>query len=244
MRRAWLIACKDMKEAFGRRALVLRIVVPVMLMPIAYGVATGYALRRAPATAKTAGVVSGVVFVHAALVSLIGTLLGTAIAADAIAGEKERRSIEPLMAAPVTDREIFAGKVIAGFIPSMLGGYGAAILFFATAHIVSGASPLLISATFRIAGLILCAIPVVTAVFLAIGVIVSARSSTVASATQVSGLIGMPVFGGVIYLAFRATAWPLSWLLLILAAACALALLLLLFGARAMGREEIIARLD
>jgi len=244
MRKVWLIACKDMKEGFGRRTVVLRVMIPVLVLPVMYGGIFGYAVRRVAANPKAAAMLSGQMSFYAAFVALLGIMLGTAIAADAIAGEKERRTIEPLMATPVSDLEIFTGKVVAGFLPSILGGYGSAVLFFVTARLLAGAQPLLIPAASNAARLILLAIPVVTAIFLAVGVMVSARSTTVTGATQVSALLTMPVFGGMVYFALRAGGWPFSWLLLVLGGAAAVAILLLLLGARALGREEIIARLD
>jgi ABC-type Na+ efflux pump permease subunit len=244
MRKTWLIARKDIKESFGRRTLLLRIMVPVLIMPILYGGLLGYAIRRAGARPEHAAMLTGQISLYASLIALMGTVLGGAIAADAIAGEKERRTIESLMATPTTDLEIFAGKLLAGFLPSIVGGYGAALLFFATARMTAGAQPLLIPGVVSAARLIIVAIPIATAIFIAIGIIVSARCASVTTATQISALLGLPVFGGMLYFALRASRWPLSHLLLAMAGCIAVAVLLLFVGARAMGRDEIIARLD
>jgi len=41
------------------------------------------------------------------------------ITADSFAGEKERKTIEPLLAAPISEAELFLGKVLAAFLPVM-----------------------------------------------------------------------------------------------------------------------------
>lgn len=59
------------------------------------------------------------VYLLAPMFLLIPLLASTVIAADSFAGEKERRTIEALLAIPVSDGELFLGKVLVSFIPSM-----------------------------------------------------------------------------------------------------------------------------
>ena len=55
-----------------------------------------------------------------ALFLILPVFIPVMLAAHSVAGEKERRTIEPLFASPVTDLEIILGKTIAAVIPGVL----------------------------------------------------------------------------------------------------------------------------
>ena len=57
---------------------------------------------------------------------VVPATLPTIIATYSIVGEKNNRSLEPLLATPITDGELLAGKILSSFIPSM----GATLLAF------------------------------------------------------------------------------------------------------------------
>ncbi|MHA2251636.1 MAG: ABC transporter permease subunit [Candidatus Kariarchaeaceae archaeon] len=60
---------------------------------------------------------------------LLPMILPTVIAADSFAGEKDRGTAEGMVAAPLTDGEIYIGKVSGALIPSILSLWIAAIPF-------------------------------------------------------------------------------------------------------------------
>jgi ABC-type Na+ efflux pump permease subunit len=244
MRRVWLIARKDMKEGFGQRALLLRTLLPAMLLPVFYGVMTGIMLQRGQVSPQQARFLAGQISLFAALAALLGTLPGTVIAAGAIALERVARTIESLLATPVTDKEIFAGKVLGAYLPGLVGGYGAGALYFLSASAIVGIQPLLLPKVTFVVYYILLMLPIVVAIETTVSVMISARCGTVMAASQLSALIGMPIIGGVVYVGYRAAAWPLWQLLLLAAGLLTLVVVLLHLGARALGREEIMARLD
>ena len=51
---------------------------------------------------------------------IIPLMASSVIASDSFAGEKERKTIEALLAMPISDSELFFGKMLVSFIPSML----------------------------------------------------------------------------------------------------------------------------
>jgi ABC-type Na+ efflux pump permease subunit len=51
---------------------------------------------------------------------LIIPLMASVIASDSFAGEKERKTIEALLATPLSDSELFLGKILVSFIPLMI----------------------------------------------------------------------------------------------------------------------------
>jgi ABC-2 type transport system permease protein len=244
MRNVWLLLCKDVREAFGRRLMFIRLLIPVVLLPLFYGFVTGTMIRDSAGDSDAAAAVAGQVPLFAAIVVLLGSLVAIMITADAIAGEKERRTIETLLAAPVSDLEIFTGKLLAGLLPAIVIGYTGGLVFVLVARIVAGGAPLPAAPFLVTARIILAGVPLFAAILAALGVIISARCGTVVVATQVSSLASMPVVGLLVYSAFRVSRWSPTQLHLLALALVLIFILLLRLGARALDRSEIIARLD
>jgi ABC-2 type transport system permease protein len=51
---------------------------------------------------------------------IIPLMASSVIASDSFAGEKERKTIEALLATPISDSELLFGKMLVSFVPSML----------------------------------------------------------------------------------------------------------------------------
>ena len=60
------------------------------------------------------------VFVFAPFFLIIPLMVSSVIASDSFAGEKERKTIEALLATPISDGEMFFGKMLVSFIPSII----------------------------------------------------------------------------------------------------------------------------
>lgn len=244
MRNVLLLARKDVREAFGRRLILLRLAIPSVLLPVLYGGLTGYAIRDAAHNPRYAAAMLTQVPMFAAIVVLLGSLIAVMVTADAIAGEKERRTIETLFATPISDREVFIGKLLAGLLPAIVIGYAGGLIFFVTARVTGGPLPVPAGPLLATARILLGGVPVIAAVLSALGVIISARCGSVTVATQLSSFASTPIMGLLIYIGFRISGWSGTQLAALLLAFVLLFLILLLFGARALNREEIVARLD
>jgi ABC-2 type transport system permease protein len=53
------------------------------------------------------------------MLGLVSIIPASLIAANALVGEKEQNTLEPLLCTPLTDRELLIGKVLSSFIPSI-----------------------------------------------------------------------------------------------------------------------------
>jgi ABC-2 type transport system permease protein len=60
------------------------------------------------------------VYFFAPFFLIIPLMTSSVIASDSFAGEKERKTIEALLATPISDGELFFGKMLVSFIPSMI----------------------------------------------------------------------------------------------------------------------------
>jgi ABC-2 type transport system permease protein len=56
-------------------------------------------------------------------------MFSTIIAAESFAGERERKTMESLLYTPASDKELFFGKVMAGFIPALVISWGSFLVY-------------------------------------------------------------------------------------------------------------------
>jgi ABC-2 type transport system permease protein len=72
------------------------------------------------------------------LFMLVPLIIPVNIAAYSIVGEKTTRSLEPLLATPITTTELLIGKNLAAVIPAVLATLGSFLIFAAGAGFLSG----------------------------------------------------------------------------------------------------------
>lgn len=130
------------------------------------------------------------------LYMMMPLIIPTSIAAYSIVGEKTTRSLEPLLATPVTTEELLAGKGLAAALPAIGATWGAFLLFIALAPLV-GATPAVIgrifSPTWIVAVFVIGPLMAILAVNFA--VMVSSRVTDPRTAEQLSGLLIVPIMG-------------------------------------------------
>lgn len=173
------------------------------------------------------------------LVPVMGAM---SIATYSIVGEKSSRSLEPLLATPVSTRELLVGKGLAAALPPVVLTW---LLYglFALAVLLLG-SGRLFTLVFDPAALLMIVFvtPLLSVLALGLGVIVSARASDPRSAQQIGGLVVIPLVA--IFLANGAgvfllgPAFAVAGVVLL----AALDLLLLYLGTRLFDRERILVR--
>ncbi|MED4225242.1 ABC transporter permease subunit [Neobacillus cucumis] len=120
-------------------------------------------------------------------------------ASNSFAGEKERNTLETLLFAPISIKELFVGKVVAAFIPSLIISYAA---FLLNAIIVNAITypyfkeVLFLNSTWLL--LMLWVIPALVIFNIILNVLVSARVKSFQEAQQFGGMMVLPVVGLVI----------------------------------------------
>jgi len=68
---------------------------------------------------------------------IIASLIPTSMASYNFVGEKVEKSLEPLLATPVTDNEILLGKSIASFLPSMAATFLGGVIYMILIDIIT-----------------------------------------------------------------------------------------------------------
>jgi ABC-2 type transport system permease protein len=181
------------------------------------------------------------VYLLAPFFLIIPLMVSTVIAADSLAGEKERKTMEALLYTPTSDRELFIAKLLSSWIVAVMVALAGFVLYVVMANTAAW------SQMHRIffpnvmwLVLILWVTPASAGLGLGAMVLISARAQGFQDANQTGGLVVLPVilmvFGqvsGVMY--FSGTLVFLLGLVIWL-----LDGLLLWFGSRSFRRSRLM----
>ena len=184
------------------------------------------------------------VYLLSPLLLIVPLMTASVIAADAIAGERERRTLEGLLLTPLSDRDLFAAKLLVSWLPALAVGVGGGVVYAVVADVAAyGLVEGLLFPNLVWALLVLWLGPAVAAVSLGVTILVSARVDTVQEAFQIAGVVVLPVVALVVSQAVGLLALS-PILLLVAGAVCWLvAAGVLRAGARALSRERLGQRL-
>ena len=165
------------------------------------------------------------------------------IAAQSIGGERERRTLEPLLATPVSTTAIIVGKSVAAVVPSLLITWLAALAFCGGVDLIVWPELhrlLLPDGAWLFSTLVLC--PLLALFGNATAVVVSSRVLDPRAAQNLAAMTVVPLLGLlVVQLAGRVSLSPRFYLCA--AAGTALADLLLVAAAvRLFDREALLTR--
>lgn len=161
---------------------------------------------------------SGEVAIASPAVLLTYPLIAASVAiqpvVESFAGERERHTLETLLATPLSDRGILAGKMAAAFVPAV----GFALLLFAfavgAANVFAGADEIILPPAWIGVGTVVLVFAMAGLVSTG-GVLVSMRSASVRRATQTFGFVvvasGLTPTLGFMLLPGRSRASLLAW---------------------------------
>jgi ABC-type Na+ efflux pump permease subunit len=220
-RAAWLIAARELRETVRDANLVLPLVLMPVLIGGLAGV-TAFASFAQDSSAVGAAVTNAALDqLPAAVVQRFGNLptdsrdatIGTlikafsiplfwiipvaltpAVAADSFVGERERYSLEPLLATPLGTRAILVGKLAASVIPATLGTWLGVLIFWGVTLLArSTLYPRLLLADGDWVFSLLVVTPLVAIFTAGVAALLSTRVSGYRVAYQLNGLIALPI---------------------------------------------------
>jgi ABC-2 type transport system permease protein len=173
---------------------------------------------------------------------MVPILSALSIATYSIVGEKQNRTLEPLLATPITTTELLWGKSLAAALPATLLTWIAFGLYVLGMHALSPPPVLSRVANPVGLGLIFLIGPLVAILSLGLGVIVSSRAKDPRTAQQIGVILILPLMAlfimqmrGFFLLRFR---WIVIGALVLLV----LDVIILKIGARLFQRETILTR--
>ena len=184
------------------------------------------------------------VYLLAPLFLITPIMASSVISSDSFAGEKERKTIEALLATPLSDSELFLGKVLVSFIPAIIITF-ISFTIYGTVVDILGLSTfsgrlLLPNATWLI--MVFGLAPLIALASIGLTVMISAKVKGFREAQQISVILLLPVlammFGqvsGVLFFGPLVTATMIGVFAVV-------DLLVLYAGIKVFKREEILSK--
>ncbi len=115
------------------------------------------------------------------------------VAAFSVIGEKQARSLEPLLATPIRTGELLLGKSIAAVIPAVLATWLAYAIFIGGARLVASSERVfagLLNPMWLVAMVVLT--PLLALLSVACGIVISSRVNDTRVAQQIGGMLVIP----------------------------------------------------
>jgi ABC-type transport system involved in multi-copper enzyme maturation permease subunit len=129
----------------------------------------------------------------ASFLMIFGIIPATMISANALVGEREQKTLEPLLATPLTDRELLVGKLLSSMIPSailLFGGTAVSIIAENAIFLFMGL-PIMIIPDLGGLVMIFVAGPAMIVAVVSFMILISGRVSRVYEAYQMTSIVVM-----------------------------------------------------
>lgn len=190
MRKSLTVAKTDFKNALDLRFVKMGLIMSVAFGPVM--LIFMYVSLMALIPPSEFGIILAVLGpIGPSLLGIFAIIPTTMISANALVGEREMNTLEPLLCTPLTDRELLWGKTLSGAIPSLI------ILASSTIASVVGVAVLTVAMGYPmliildLAGIFLLttAVPVMIFAVIAVTIIISSRVTRVYEAYQMTTMV-------------------------------------------------------
>ena len=239
--KAWVIAYRDFKVFRHQRNIWYSIIVVPLIISIMFPAILEFAGRRTGGI--PAATLPQLLNSFSFFFVIAAAFIPISIASYSIVGEKIEKSLEPLLATPITDGEILLGKTLSAFLPVLVALYAGASLFMVLVDEVT--LPKLgyyYFPNWSIGVILLILVPIAVTLSVEFSVIVSSRVNDVRSANSFGILMLLPLGG--IYLAGEIGLISLDTNNLLIISGILLAVDVILFfvSTATFRREEILTK--
>ena len=232
----WIIARREILDVVRD----WRQVIPSLLLALGFPLLMDFSAKQAlDFVAQYGGTVAGERFVPFLLLMVgffpVSASLYTAL--GTFAGEKERKSLEPLLVTPLTDWQLYVGKFIGTVIPPLLSAYlGMGIYTVGLVFIADWRIP---------ASLLLLVVVLATvqaAVMVAVAVVISSQTTSVRAAGLLASFIILPIGGLILSESFVMISATPEWLWAFAIALSLVASIFIRMGIHMFVREDLLIR--
>jgi hypothetical protein len=236
LRPAWIIARRELKDQFRD----WRIIIPLVLLALVFPGLVDFAAGQLVDFMRGYGAnifADRLIPFMLMVVGFFPVSISLAIALESFVGEKERGSIEPLLTSPLTDVQIYVGKLAAALVPPLMASILAVIVYLVGINLQLGWRP---------PGILLVQILLLTLVqgivMVSGAVIISSQTTSVKAANLLAAFVIIPMaflIQGEAVVMFWAHYYVLWW---VIAGQAVIATLLIRSGISYFNREELLGR--
>jgi uncharacterized membrane protein SpoIIM required for sporulation len=236
IRMAWIIARRELRDTLKDWRIIMPILILTLVFPWLMNWTAGMAVefveqRDAPIIGER------LIPFLLMIVGFFPISFSLIIALETFVGEKERRSIEPLLSMPISDLELYIGKMISATALPLMGSILAISVYLASLYLSLDYAPPL--------GLLIqiFVLNIVTALVMVAGaVVVSSQTTSVRAANLLASFIIVPMA-----LLIQGESIIMFWgdlgaLWVILAGLLVVMVILVRMGIKTFNREEILGR--
>jgi len=234
LRMALIVARREIRDSFRD----WRILVPIILLTVFFPALMNFTARRLVAFVENYGadiIATQLIPFLLLVVGFFPMSFSLIIALETFVGERERKSLEPLLSTPLTDFQLYMGKMLAALVPPLMASYLGMAVYMVGLRFSIGWMPTL---PLFIQTVLLTTVQGV--IMVAGAVIVSSQTTSVRAANLLASFIIVPM-ALLIQAEAAAMFWGnhagLWWLILALSIT---ALVLMRMGIRIFSREELM----
>jgi uncharacterized membrane protein SpoIIM required for sporulation/ABC-type transport system involved in multi-copper enzyme maturation permease subunit len=236
LQKALIITRREVRDQFRD----WRIIFPVITLTVIFPALMNFTARQAVVFVEQYGapvVAERLIPFLLMVVGFFPISVSLVIALESFVGEKERRSIEPLLSSPLSDSQLYLGKLLAAIVPTLIASYLGIVVYLVGVYNQIGWKP----APVLILQIVL--LTTVQAVVMVSGaVVVSSQTTSVRAANLLASFIIIPMaflIQGESIVMFWAI-YPVLWWAVI--GQVVIAIMLVRTGLAYFNREELLGR--
>ncbi len=239
--KAWIVAAKDFRIFMQKKSIIYSIAGFELFISIGLPLIIKYANTRK--NGFPVSVLPGLINSFSFWFVIGAAMLPMSMASYSLIGEKIQKSLEPLLASPITDDEILAGKAFSAFIPAIATNFiGALIFMLLVDKITYNKLTYLYFPNWNIAVTLLLLAPLVSVLSIGVNVLISSRFNDIRATQQMGALILLPLGGIYVLSEMRVISLSVSNLLIMAAVLTVVDIAVFSLVKTTFQREEILTR--
>jgi ABC-type transport system involved in multi-copper enzyme maturation permease subunit len=187
LERSFAIVKREVRDQFRDWRITLPIVFLTGIFPFIIGFVSNQVVRFVQSYDADI-IAENMIPFFLLVVGFFPVTVALVIATESFVGEKERRSIEPLLTSPLEDWELYIGKLIAVMFPPLFGSFVGMGVYLFGVYLEFGFIP-------NLPLIVLVALLTVVQAFVMVSaaVVVSTQANTVRSANLLTSFIVVPM---------------------------------------------------
>lgn len=192
--RSWDVTSKDFRVFSKKKSLIFSLLGFPLFISVLLSFVVKYIVQASGGSASGRTELLILLPSFTFYFAIIAAIIPTVIASYSIVGEKTEKSLEPLLATPMTDEEILLGKGIAAFIPPIAASYLGAIVFIIFTDVLTrGAFGYYYFPNLDAGVILLLLVPLSAIMSISVNVMISSRVSDVRVSQQLGSLAVIPM---------------------------------------------------